>query len=110
MELHLGLDDSEAFAEGPRGTTQGFQMRSMDGWAGGDNGDNSSGFAGRPGGYKNPSGVSKFSGIYGFWWTTTLAENEGRHRGLHNATDQVLRGTYNRAGGLSIRCIQDSEQ
>lgn len=115
MEMALGMSQAEAEGAGWRGTDQGTQMKTDDGWwmNGFGDGTNSSGFSGRPGGFRGQNGYEfDFAGVAGFWWCSPSdAPNSRRYRYLFHDYESVGRteigdpqyGLY----GLSVRCIQD---
>ena len=70
--------------------------------------DNSSGWAGLPGGFRLSNGTSFNIGYYGYWWSSTE----------YNTTDAWFRDLYynngimdsfntNKQGGFSVRCLRD---
>ena len=110
LESHLGMAESELNDFDWRGTDEGVQMKSMDGWSAGGAGVNSSGFNGKSAGYRRAdSGAFNGAGYFGHFWTST-SELEGRfNRKLDYAYDGVKRNVVSNVAGYSIRCIQDSE-
>jgi uncharacterized protein (TIGR02145 family) len=69
---------------------------------------NESGFAGLPGGYRDPSGIFSNVGNNGSWWSstednTTFAWN----RLLYYNGDNVNRFSFNKGFGFSVRCLRD---
>ncbi|MCX5897629.1 MAG: fibrobacter succinogenes major paralogous domain-containing protein [Proteobacteria bacterium] len=73
--------------------------------------DNSSGFAGIPGGYRFGSGGFSFVGEKGCWWSTTIPAIRpergvwGRYLNYNNGT--VFRGHGPVLSGFSVRCVRD---
>ena len=73
--------------------------------------DNSSGFAGIPGGYRFGSGGYGFVGEKGFWWSTTIPAIRpergawGRYLSYNSGT--VFRGHGPVLCGFSVRCVRD---
>ena len=110
LESHLGMAESELNDIDWRGTDEGVQMKSMDGWSAGGAGVNSSGFNGKSAGYRRAdSGAFNGAGYFGHFWTST-SELEGRfNRKLDYAYDGVKRNVVSNVAGYSIRCIQGSE-
>ena len=70
LETSLGMSDSESQSTDWRGTDQGYQMKSMNGWYNNENGSNSSEFDGIPGGYRYSGGFSNEE-YSGYWWANT---------------------------------------
>jgi uncharacterized protein (TIGR02145 family) len=86
----------------------GYKMKSTSGWNNDGNGDNSSGFAAFPGGYRNTGGDYSGLDFNGYWWTAT--ENNAAdawRRGLYYSSDGVFRYNYNKSYGFSVRCVRD---
>ena len=110
LESHLGMAESELNDFDWRGTDEGVQMKSIDGWSAGGTGVNSSGFNGKSAGYRRTdSGAFNGAGYFGNFWTST-SELEGRfNRKLDYAYDGVKRNLVSNVAGYSIRCIKDSE-
>ena len=107
LEMNLGMTEEQANVNGQwRGTDQGEQMKTTSGWASG-NGNDLSGFAGNPGGYRNPDGV--FVGIthIGFWWSSSQEFVDAQYRALTGDKSEVLRAYYYKNHGLSVRCLRD---
>ena len=112
MELHLGLDESEAYSTGARGTDQGIQMKADYGWYSGGHGTNSSGFKALPGGnIRVGSGGDNSAGSAGHWWTTTeVSAGVVAGRFLYYWNGPIWRFETNQTqDGKSIRCVKDAE-
>jgi uncharacterized protein (TIGR02145 family) len=125
MEMALGMSASEASSSGFRGSPFGDYMKSTSGWDGGENGSNSSGFTGLPGGYSESSGhvpkiyrsPGKFdsSGNSSSWWSASQAASESASesvslswsRSLSGYDDLATRHSYPQANGNSARCVRD---
>lgn len=69
---------------------------------------NESGFAGRPGGYRNFSGVFNNMGSGGYWWTSSTSGIYPYYRYLEYNTIESNRTTSTtKERGHSVRCIRD---
>lgn len=68
---------------------------------------NSSGFKALPGGFRNISGLFYYVGTFGFWWSATQLVPNAYYRNLQNVSRTVLRNSYNKQGGFSVRCVKD---
>ena len=86
-----------------RANFKGEQMKSTSGWENNGNGNNSSGFAGLPGGFRDGTGVFKGIGTVGYWWSSgasmsysLFANNGNVHLGFDKMTI-----------GFSVRCLKD---
>ena len=82
---------------------KGKQMKSKSGWENNGNGNNSSGFAGLPGGFRDSTGDFKDIGAKGRWWSSdgsmsySLFANDGN---VHLRIDEMTIG-------FSVRCLKD---
>lgn len=90
----------------------GQKMKSTSGWPNGDNGDNSSGFNGLPGGFCSFDGDFKEITLKGFFWSSSdyydIFNDEGAwQRFLYNDFNGVNRGIFDKNDGLSVRCLRD---
>ena len=111
LEIELGMSESEANADGERGSDQGDQMKSsMENfypW----NGTNASGFSGISGGIYHiyeGSVLGDFLGCGSFWTASEIRESAW-NRSLWHFTSQVVRESYDKRYGSSVRCIKDAE-
>lgn len=111
MEMELGMSQSEADATIWRGTDQGIQMKSTNGWYDSGNGTNSSGFTALPGGGGFGYGTSFMSlEQAGSWWSSTDINSELAYgRSLRCDRDGVYRGSYYKINLYSVRCIKDND-
>ena len=110
LEMTLGMSESEANAVGSRGTDQGAQMKTNYGWNGGDNGTNSSGFSGLPGGFRAADGLSfEQAGNYGIWWSSSPSDSYAWVRFLYANGELVDRSYDDQRNGFSVRCVRDAE-
>jgi hypothetical protein len=72
------------------------------------NGTNSSGFSGLPGGFRNYDGNFYNLGSNGSWWSSTESIADYAYfRGLNLHFVNLSRSYYNKAKGLSVRCLRD---
>jgi len=69
-------------------------------------GDNSSGFSGLPGGYRDLDG-DYVSPSKGRWWSSTVYGCGAWHRDLFPNNDALLLSSYCNRAGFSVRCIKD---
>ena len=111
MEIYLGMTEIEANTIGNRGTDQGAQMKLDYGWLNGNNGTNSSGFSGLPGGNRDFSGSFYLAGGFGYWWTSSpnglIAW--GRFLGYDSGRVNRFDDYFTRRVGFSVRCVRDAE-
>ena len=73
-------------------------------------GDNSSGFSGLPGGYRDLIGRFYGIGYSGYWWSSTEYSTESaRHRDLRDGDFYGGVGTDfdDKGSGFSVRCVKD---
>ncbi|NDB34622.1 MAG: hypothetical protein EB023_04615 [Flavobacteriia bacterium] len=107
---HVPTDDEWRTLEKKLKEDQGTKMKNTSGWNNSGNGDNSSGFAGLPRGYRYNEGYYYKFGEEGFYWTSTESGSlNAWNRSLKFDSPQLLRGNYNKNGGFSIRCMKDDE-
>ena len=86
----------------------GTKMKSTSGWENNGNGNNTSGFAGLPSGYRGNNGNFYIIGAYGTWWSfSELNSNDAWFRNLNNKNGIVSIGTNSKRHGFSVRCIKD---
>jgi uncharacterized protein (TIGR02145 family) len=109
MEMALGMSESDANSTGWRGTDQGTQIKTTYGWYNGDNGTNSSGFSGLPGGYRKGNGDFRSAGWNGLWWSSSPVGSYASSRTLGSDHESVSRDYYGRGYGFSVRCVLDPE-
>jgi uncharacterized protein (TIGR02145 family) len=89
----------------------GTKMKSTSGWKYGvsnGNNNNSSGFSGLPGGYREFDGV--FFGIddYGYWWSSSVGSAcEALLRNLDSNDGGVYSPFDSKDRGFSVRCLRD---
>ena len=114
LEMSLGMIEAEVNAGGYRGTDEGNQMKTSNGWYLDGNGSNTSGFSALPGGYRSSASSNAFfsnAGINGYYWTSSLYSSGSFawFRMLKWDNDGVFRGGSGWTDGFSVRCIKDSE-
>jgi len=84
----------------------GRKLKSISGWDLGGNGDNSSKFNGLPGGGRLVDGEFKNMGTAGVWWTSSEHSAITCYGyNINNTDSKVLRGTFDKATGLSVRSV-----
>ena len=72
------------------------------------NATNSSGFAGLPGGNRDNFGTFSIIGSSGYWWSSTeYSASSAWYRLLGFNSSGVVRASFNKAGGFSVRLIKD---
>jgi uncharacterized protein (TIGR02145 family) len=70
--------------------------------------DNTSGFTGLPGGYRNNTGVYGSVGYGGFWWASTQRNTaQSSSFRLEHANTTAFISWANKTSGFAIRCIKD---
>ncbi len=90
----------------------GVKLKSQKGWRVSDesnNGDNSSGFGGEPGGYCDFEGNCKLIGEYGYIWNSGSNESKNAiYIALsYNRSDAWRGQTQNKYNGYSVRCVKE---
>ena len=77
-------------------------------WSFPSNGNNSSGFTGLPGGFRNVDGTFGILGYNGFWWSATEENEQKAFNRSIIYTDNVLSvGSSSKNQGFSVRCLKD---
>lgn len=70
--------------------------------------DNSSGFAGLPGGTRYTNGSFDVVGLYGFWWSSTeLSTTSAWIRYVTYGSGSFNRANDGKQDGFSVRCLRD---
>ena len=87
----------------------GGQMKTNYGWFNGNNGTNSSGFSGLPGGYRYLNGLFYNATGFGYWWSSSPNGYGAWYRYLNYYSEHVDRYDDDRRFGLSVRCVRDAE-
>ena len=71
-------------------------------------GNNNSGFAGLPGGYRNGNGSFDFVGDSGYWWSSTeYFTSTAWFRYLYYSNGLIYRNGFSKYYGFSVRCLRD---
>jgi len=72
------------------------------------NGTDDYGFSALPGGMRYSCGVFGYAVYSGFWWTATeYGAGNAYYRGMGYCNDYVNERSYDKSGGLSVRCVAD---
>jgi uncharacterized protein (TIGR02145 family) len=71
--------------------------------------DNSSGFAGLPGGSRNYNGTFSNAGLAGYWWSATAGIGTwlALWRSLGSSSAGISRSATDKQYGFSVRCLRD---
>jgi uncharacterized protein (TIGR02145 family) len=108
LEMHLGLDQTQADAFGDRGTDQGSKMKNTTGWAAGENGTNTSGFSALPGGFRYYGGNFFNMGILTYFWTSSASSTiDAFQRRLDGSKTTVFRERTLKQAGKYVRCVKN---
>ena len=113
LEMALGMSQSEADAEGWRGTDEGGKMKETGTthWTSPNYGaTNSSGFSALPGGSLNDGSNFDYVGSSGIWWSATEWEYNSTCawcRSLYTVFVDVSRDRPSKESGFSVRCVRD---
>ena len=111
LERHLGMTAQQANGSFGRGAdvNAGGKLKLTSMWDSPNIGaTNESGFNGNPGGRRLPSGLFDGEKKFGFWWTSTEANQaEANYRGLFYRDADISRFFVNKRQGFSVRCIMD---
>jgi uncharacterized protein (TIGR02145 family) len=86
----------------------GRKLKSTQGWGRYGGGTNESGFTALPGGGATSGGGFIFQGTHGFWWTTSVDQNDMAYTLFLVDRGDVASGTnYAKDQGQSVRCLKD---
>jgi len=108
MEQSLGMTTEQVNLTNWRGTDQGAKLKSTTGWAEGENGTNTSGFSGLPGGYRwAQTGAFNGIGMITYWWSSESSTEYGWYRRLDGTESGIFRSATSKEGGKYIRCVKD---
>jgi len=114
LEMTLGMSAVEADGLNERGTDQGAQLKSVEGWDASTNvgvqGTNSSGFNALPSGEWNPSFGPFFElGIEASYWTASTYDttSAGWMRTLTYDAASIKRSYATQKMGFACRCVKD---
>ena len=70
--------------------------------------NNSSGFTGLPGGFRNSNGLFSGAGNYGYWWSSTATNgNNAWSRFLLYGNANLTKLSNLKASGFSVRCVRN---
>ena len=82
--------------------TPGYKLRSQGGGF-----TNVSNFSALLAGHRNSGGSFNFRTSYGFWWSSSATGSDAISLVLDNGRRGVARYVYEKAYGLSVRCLKD---
>ncbi len=87
----------------------GTKLKDRKGWRESETeGDNSSGFSARPGGYRNHGAVFGGEDTEGYWWSSTELGGGAWYFCLRFDTPVIKKyGSNHKGGGFSVRCVKD---
>jgi uncharacterized protein (TIGR02145 family) len=108
LEKHLGMTESDADSTGWRKSGDvGKKMKSLKGWLGEGNGDNSSGFNALPAGCRYANGGFTAIGWYAHFWSSTEYDSlDTWRRLLMGGRNGISRQNQPKREALSVRCIK----
>jgi uncharacterized protein (TIGR02145 family) len=118
LELYIGIPADTVGIWGYRGTISqaGDKMKNTTGWKTGENGTNTSGFSGLPGGYRyGASGIFNDMDDITYWWSSTAYSDgiSAWYRRLDGITPdnpndhRVYRAAVLYQGGKYVRCLKN---
>lgn len=74
-----------------------------------NNGTNSSGFSGLPGGFRLNLGFFVSAGFFGGYWSSSPNGSSASFRYLEDDSELVSPSNSNLRNGFSVRCVRDTE-
>lgn len=113
MEIHLGISPAVVNSWGYRGTDEGTELKGTTTWTSGVNGTNASGFNALAGGYRQwDDGSFPGVGVITYFWTASDDAANGHptvgwYRTVDNSDTRIYKGTTEKEGGKSVRCMKD---
>lgn len=109
LEMTLGMSQVEADNLLWRGSDQGSQLKSTQGWYNDGNGTDSIGFTAIPAGIRDWNGGTFYwIDTYSHWWTSSEESSSlAWDRDVHFDHSQVFRYPNNKNYGMSVRCVKD---
>jgi len=113
LEVYLGMSQAQIDDIYWRGTDQGDQMKSTNGWNNNGNGNNSSGFTALPSGFRGGNIYGPFLDLgnsCAFWCSTEFDASNSWYRFLHEqyGSGGVYRNYVDKKNGQSVRCLKDN--
>ncbi len=110
MELFLGMNETDAYQTGYRGSDQGSQLKNSIDDSPSWDGTNQTGFSAIGSGVRSPNGSFDALTMSGFYWLGSTSPELPWVRSLSFGYPYIVRSSSLDIGyGLSIRCIKDSE-
>jgi uncharacterized protein (TIGR02145 family) len=85
----------------------GIKMKSTEGWIGGNNGDNQSGFVGLPAGYRIENGLFQNVGGIGTWWSSKESKSVSAVDFYLSQNTSLGRSSTPKQRGESVRCLRE---
>jgi len=111
LEMHLGMDQAQADAEGWRGSTEGGELKESgtNHWNPPNTGaSDDSKFTALPGGNRYDYGTFNNVGNTAFFWSAVgVSSSNAMGRSLSYNIEKVYRSNYAKSNGFSVRCIRD---
>lgn len=109
-DSQYGIGDPEwDIAYDYRGFDAGTSLKTTSGWYENGNGTDLFGLSGLPGGSRHYGGFFYGVGGYGYWWTSTEADDyTAWYRYLFYVFPGVYRFNYYKEYGFSVRCLRDN--
>ncbi len=105
--MHLGMTQEEADELGWRGTNQGRQLKSEEGWSIGT-GLNSVGFNAIPSGWRTDTEDFHHLGDHAYYWTASEAGSSvGICRYIWHIMDNIYRHEMDKKYGFAVRCVKN---
>ena len=90
-----------------RGFDAGLNLKSSNGWFGGGNGSNLSGFSALPSGQRNNIPGFYDLGRTGYWWAALSVNSNSWFTNLDCNAAGVAQGAENVGSGFSARCLRN---
>lgn len=105
---HLPDEADWVALESAGGTENGNGIKSLEGWFNNKNGNNTTGFNGKPAGIRSSTGAFSLKGMSAYWWSSVGAtSNSVKVRLASFSRTTIGTAVLPKGSGLSIRCIKD---
>ena len=108
LEMHLGMTEDEANADGWRGTDEGGKLKDTTLWNAPNTGaTNESGFAALPGGYRDVLSFYNIGNYCLLWSATEYDATNAWFRSMTHFFSELRRDNGVKSAGNSVRCVRD---
>ncbi len=105
---HVPSDEEWTIFTETLGINGGRQLKAISLWNQNGQGDDTHGFKALPAGYRSYDGLFYAIGSETSWWTaTSSSSNSAWSRNVRSRSAEVVRGSFDKENGYSVRCIKN---